>query len=133
MSEQEIKDEFKNNMLRYLNGEITRYQYADITEPFYTEYISNIEHTEFYTIFSKYIPEACILYADNGYLVKEDIESVFDENSTRTGEKKILAPTVVFIKNGKLVISFYSSTEKDFIKTFHRICYYHSHQIRYHY
>lgn len=36
-------------------------------------------------------------------IIGNDIKTVFDENSTRTNEKKILAPTVVFIKDGKYV------------------------------
>lgn len=34
-------------------------------------------------------------------IIGEDIESVFAEESERKGEKKVLAPTVIFIKNGK--------------------------------
>lgn len=36
-------------------------------------------------------------------VIGDDVESVFDDNSTRKGEKKILAPTVVFIKDGKYI------------------------------
>lgn len=36
-------------------------------------------------------------------IIGNDINTVFDENSTRANEKKILAPTVVFIKDGKYV------------------------------
>lgn len=41
------------------------------------------------------------LYEDIIKIIGTDIESVFDENSTRNGDKKILAPTVIFIKDGK--------------------------------
>lgn len=43
------------------------------------------------------------IYKDILSIIGEDINSVFDENSLRSGEKKILAPTVVFIKDGKYV------------------------------
>ena len=43
------------------------------------------------------------LYEDILSIIDKDIESLFDENSTRSGEKKILAPTVVFIKNGVFI------------------------------
>lgn len=36
-------------------------------------------------------------------IIGEDITSVFDEESNKAGEKKILAPTVVFIKDGEYV------------------------------
>lgn len=43
------------------------------------------------------------LYKDIIEIIGDDIESVFDENSPRSGEKKILAPTVIFIKNGQYI------------------------------
>lgn len=36
-------------------------------------------------------------------IIGSDITSVFDEESKKSGEKKILAPTVVFIKDGEYV------------------------------
>ena len=41
------------------------------------------------------------LYEDIIKIIGKDIDVVFDENSLKSGEKKILAPTVVFIKNGR--------------------------------
>lgn len=43
------------------------------------------------------------LYEDIVKIVGDKIESTFDEKSPRNGEKKILAPTVIFIKDGKLI------------------------------
>ena len=43
------------------------------------------------------------LYEDILNIIGKDIDSVFDDNSTKSGEKKILAPTVVFIKNGSYI------------------------------
>lgn len=43
------------------------------------------------------------LYEDIIKIIGKEIESVFDENSPKSGEKKILAPTVVFIKNGEFL------------------------------
>ncbi len=43
------------------------------------------------------------LYESIIEIIGEDINTVFDENSTRNGKKKILAPTVVFIKDGSYV------------------------------
>lgn len=43
------------------------------------------------------------LYEDIINIIGNDIETVFDEDSKRSGEKKMLAPTVVFIKNGNYI------------------------------
>lgn len=43
------------------------------------------------------------IYEEIIEIIGNDITSVFDEESIRSGEKKILAPTVVFIKDGKYV------------------------------
>ena len=43
------------------------------------------------------------IYEDILEIIGEDINSVFDEESNKAGEKKILAPTVIFIKDGKYI------------------------------
>ncbi|MBQ3020914.1 MAG: hypothetical protein IJD92_01660 [Bacilli bacterium] len=43
------------------------------------------------------------IYEDIIEIIGEDITSVFNEESLRANEKKILAPTVIFIKDGKYV------------------------------
>lgn len=43
------------------------------------------------------------LYEDILAIVGEDITTTFNEDSNKAGEKKILAPTVVFIKDGEYV------------------------------
>ena len=43
------------------------------------------------------------LYESILEIIGEKIDSVFDENSNRHNEKKILAPTVVFIRNGEFI------------------------------
>lgn len=45
----------------------------------------------------------------------EDLVSIFDEESPRSGEKKILAPTVLFIKNG-LYVGSHTKTVDSHIK-----------------
>lgn len=44
-------------------------------------------------------------------IIGDDITSVFAEDSLRSGEKKILAPTVVFIKDGKYVGLHFKSVD----------------------
>lgn len=43
------------------------------------------------------------IYEEIIKVIGTDINTVFDENSTRANEKKILVPTVVFIKDGNYV------------------------------
>ncbi len=43
------------------------------------------------------------IYEEIINIIGDDILTTFDENSARSGEKKILAPTVVFIKNNNYV------------------------------
>jgi len=48
-------------------------------------------------------PKKVEIYESIIKIIGEDIETTFDKDSDRSGEKKILAPTVVFIKDGKYV------------------------------
>ena len=43
------------------------------------------------------------IYEDILEIIGEDITSTFAEDSNKSGEKKILAPTVIFIKDGKYI------------------------------
>lgn len=51
------------------------------------------------------------LYKNILEIIGDDIETVFDENSEKSGEKKILAPTVIFIKNGQYVGLHFKSVD----------------------
>lgn len=50
-------------------------------------------------------------------IIGEDITSVFAEDSLRNGEKKILAPTVVFIKDGKYIGLHFKSVDSQINST----------------
>lgn len=50
-------------------------------------------------------------------IIGEDITSVFSEESPRSGEKKILAPTVVFIKDGKYITLHVKSVDSQINST----------------
>lgn len=51
-------------MEKYLRGEITKEEYAIITEEFYTKYGHIIEGTKFYEAFSENIPDCCLINVD---------------------------------------------------------------------
>jgi len=48
-------------------------------------------------------PKKVEIYESIIKIIGDDISSQFDEDSQRSGEKKILAPTVVFIKDGNYI------------------------------
>lgn len=50
-------------------------------------------------------------------IIGEDITSVFGEDSERNGEKKILAPTVVFIRNGNYIGLHFKSVDSQINST----------------
>lgn len=64
MIEENVKKELLTQIRRYLNNELTKEQYADIAEPYYTEYAEYIEDSEFYRVFASIIPDACIIYIE---------------------------------------------------------------------
>lgn len=57
------------------------------------------------------------IYKDILEIIGEDITSVFAEDSLRSGEKKILAPTVVFIKDGEYVGLHFKSVDSQVSST----------------
>lgn len=57
------------------------------------------------------------IYEEIIKIIGNDIETVFDENSLKSGEKKILAPTVVFIKNGQYIGLHFKSVDSQINST----------------
>ena len=64
MNAKEVKDTLLHQMEQYLNGKITKEEYADTAEPFYSRYAYLIEYTRFYDVFSEAIPDSCIVNVD---------------------------------------------------------------------
>lgn len=64
MNTQEIKKTVLQQMKNYLNGTISKEDYARIAEEFYTKYGHCIAGTDFHKIFSENIPDCCIINVD---------------------------------------------------------------------
>ncbi len=83
MMEENVKKELLTQINRYLNNEITKEQYADIAEPYFTEYAEYIEDSEFYRVFESIIPDACIIYIEEPGLADEEKEKRFRKELER--------------------------------------------------
>lgn len=70
----EVKKTMLNQIEQYLNGKITRRDFDDIAEEYYTENAHIIDGTEFHNVYSKIIIDACIV----------DVEEPGDEEKQET-------------------------------------------------
>lgn len=64
MNAKAVKEILLRQMEQYLDGEITKEEYADIAEPFYSKYAHLIAYTQFYDVFTDSIPDCCIINVD---------------------------------------------------------------------
>lgn len=71
-----VKHTLLNQIEQYLNNEITRKTFGYVAEEYYTENAHFIENTKFHEIYTRIIPDACLLYIDEpGY--EDDKEKCF--------------------------------------------------------
>ena len=81
MSDMEFRAVLLDQMKDYLDGRITKEEYYDQAEPFYTEYANTYENPLFHKCFMDTVPEACLFYIDEPGLTSEIKESKFHEAS----------------------------------------------------
>jgi len=79
MSDMEFRAVLLDQMKDYLDGRITKEEYYDQAEPFYTEYANTYENPLFHKCFMDTVPEACLFYIDEPGLTSEIKESKFHE------------------------------------------------------
>ena len=72
-----FKKEILNQIRRYLNGEITKEEYYDIAEPFYSKYANCCNDEIFKNKFLDTVVDACIYYIDEPGLTPEIKEKEF--------------------------------------------------------
>ena len=72
-----FKKEILNQIRRYLKGEITKEEYYDIAEPFYSEYADCCNDEIFKNKFFETVVNACIYYIDEPGLTPEIKEKKF--------------------------------------------------------
>lgn len=61
----------------YLNHKITKEQFYDIAETFYTDHAESIKDTEFDRIYFSLVPDACLYYIDEPGLSETENETRF--------------------------------------------------------
>lgn len=83
MIAEDVKKELLTQINRYLNNEIKKEEYADIAEPYFTEYVKHIENSEFYRVYSSIISDACIIYIEEPGLTEEEKEKQFRKQLER--------------------------------------------------
>ena len=72
-----FKKEILNQTRRYLKGEITKEEYYDIAEPFYSKYANCCNDEIFKNKFFEIVVNACIYYIDEPGLTPEIKEKEF--------------------------------------------------------
>lgn len=83
MIAENVKRELLTQIRRYLNNELTKDQYADIAEPYFTEYAEHIEDSQFYRVFESIIPDTCIIYIEEPGLAEEEKDKQFRKQLER--------------------------------------------------
>lgn len=84
MAPDDVKRELLAQISRYLNSEITKEEYADIAESFFTRHAELIVNSRFYRVFIDSVPDACLYYIDEPGLIEEKKEKLFREQLTST-------------------------------------------------
>lgn len=79
MTPDDVKRELLAQINRYLNNEISKEEYADVAETFYTCHAELIKKTMFYNVFTDIVPDACLYYVDEPGLAEEQRETLFHE------------------------------------------------------
>ena len=73
----EVKNTLLQQICAYLNHSITKEQFYDISEKFYTDYAEFIKGTEFDKVYFSLIPDACLFYIDEPGLNDTDKDTSF--------------------------------------------------------
>lgn len=79
MTPDDVKRELLVQISRYLNNEISKEEYANVAESFFTCYAELIKNTKFYSVFTDIVPVACLYYVDEPGLEEEQREVLFQE------------------------------------------------------
>lgn len=64
MEKEEVIQELKNQMKRYLKGGVNKEIYVEVAEAFITKHGKLIENTAFYKEFMERIPDLCLTCVD---------------------------------------------------------------------
>ena len=61
----------------YLDGEITKEEYYEMAEPFYSEYAKTYENPAFHKYFLDTVADACTIYIDEPGLMPRQKDELF--------------------------------------------------------
>lgn len=59
-----FKETLLNQIKEYLDGKITKEEYYELAEVYYTKYADTYQNPLFHEYFIKYVAEACLFYVD---------------------------------------------------------------------
>lgn len=79
MSSMEFRETLLGQIKDYLDGRITKEEYYDWAEPFYTQYADSDENPLFHKCFMDTVADACLFYIDEPGLTSEIKELKFHE------------------------------------------------------
>lgn len=72
---------FRENLLKqikeYLDGKITKEEYYEMAEPFYSKYAKTYENPAFHKYFLDTVADACIVYIDEPGLTSRQKDELF--------------------------------------------------------
>ncbi len=75
------KNGFREILLKqikeYLDGKITKEEYYEMAEPFYSEYAKTYDNPKFHTCFLDMVADACEVYIAEPGLTSEQKEKLF--------------------------------------------------------
>lgn len=79
MGDIQFRETILNQIQDYLNGNITKEEYYNQSEEFYTKYASTYKNLAFHEYFLSTVPDACLFYIDEPGLPPEIKEEKFRE------------------------------------------------------
>lgn len=72
-----FKETLLNQIKEYLDGKITKEEYYEKAEPFYSKYADTYENPLFHEYFMNTVADACLIYIDEPGLTPEIRETMF--------------------------------------------------------
>ena len=73
----DFRDTILKQIKEYLDGKITKEEYYEIAESFFTQYAQNCNNTLFLEYFLATIPDACLFYIDEPHFTSESNDELF--------------------------------------------------------
>lgn len=72
-----FKETLLNQIKDYLDGKITKEEYYELAEPFYSKYAASYQNPLFHKYFVNMVADACLIYIDEPGQTPEIREKMF--------------------------------------------------------